>query len=580
MRRNVARNDIVLLDSVIKKLLEQNQGNYQLSEQFELFCYDQVLKDYDLAVDEIEFGWVDGGDDGGIDGFYIFIDEKLITSDLSSNDFRRNPEIEVVIATCKHASTFTQVPVNLLITSIQELFDLEKEESDLVSTYNEDLLRARELFRRIYIELADKSPKLKIRFIYASRGDTAKIAANIRTRSDYLQKMVREKYFPEAEVDFEYYGASELLSLYRKTKSFSLRLKFTESVISRANTNYIILSKLEDFYRFITDDSGRLRRYLFESNVRDYLTDSPVNRDIEQTLSSGDTKDTFDFWWLNNGVTILASNANVAGKEISLENVQIVNGLQTTETIHKHFFDEGAGEDARAVLIKIIIAQDDSVRDRIIKATNNQTKVDLASLRATEKIQKDIEDVLLTKDWYYDRKKNFYKNLGKPQDRIIPIGTLSSAVYALCLRDLQKASKPKPRFMRNDSMYRQVFNENWKIEVYLASIEIVKKIERSLKDLKLEDEDDELTKPKLAFAFAMVWVVLKLKKTNYSPDELLGVAAADVEHEELDNAWEIIKQAREDYLIKSGAKTLRRAHKKAAFLKLVFEIANQKFTEE
>lgn len=329
----MARNDIILLDSVLNKLLTQNGGQYQLSEQFELFCYDQILKDYDLATDEIEFGWVDGSDDGGIDGFYVFVDEKLITSDIVSSDFRRNPEIELVIVTCKHADTFTQMPVNLLITSVQELFDLEKEEDDITSTFNDDLLKSRELFRQVYIELADKSPKLKIKFVYPSRGDTLKIASNIKTRSSYLTSMVKDKYFPEGEISFRYYGASELLSLYRKTKTFSLRLKFTESVISRANTNYIILSKLEDFFKFISDDDDRLRRYLFESNVRDYLTGSPVNKDIEETLSSGESKDAFDFWWLNNGITILASNANVAGKEISLENVQIVNGLQTTETI-------------------------------------------------------------------------------------------------------------------------------------------------------------------------------------------------------------------------------------------------------
>lgn len=574
----MARNDIVLLDSVINKLLEQNRGQYQLSEQFELFCYDQILKDYDLAIDEVEFGWVDGSDDGGIDGFYIFVDEKLITADVESDDFRRNPEIELVIITCKHADTFTQVPVNLLITSIQELFDLEKDESDIISTFNDDLLRARELFRRIYIELADKSPQLKIRFIYASRGDTTKVAGNIKTRSDFLVSAVKERYFSDARVDFRYYGANELLNSYRKTKTFSLRLKFTESVISRANTNYIILSKLEDFFQFIADDENKLRRYLFESNVRDYLTDSPVNRDIEETLSSGETKDAFDFWWLNNGVTILASNANVAGKEISLENVQIVNGLQTTETIFKHFVDQGSIDDDRAVLIKIIIAKDDSVRDRVIKATNNQTKVDLASLRATEKIQKDIEQVLLTKDWYYDRKKNYYKNLGKQQDRIVPIASLSSAVYALCLKDIQKASRPKPRFMRNDATYHQVFNDHWKIEVYLACIEITKKIEFSLKDLKLEDGDDEIVKPKLAFAFGMVWVIMKMKKVDYEPNDLVQIMDDPVELADLEKAWDIIKRAREEYLVRSGAKTMKRAHKKAAFLESVFKISSSELS--
>jgi hypothetical protein len=42
-----------------------------------------------------------------------------------------------------------------------------------------------------------------------------------------------------------------------------------------------------------------------------------------------------DFWWLNNGITILATSATMVGKTLHLEDIQIVNGLQTTETIFR-----------------------------------------------------------------------------------------------------------------------------------------------------------------------------------------------------------------------------------------------------
>ncbi len=48
-----------------------------------------------------------------------------------------------------------------------------------------------------------------------------------------------------------------------------------------------------------------------------------------------------DFWWLNNGVTILVTAATVVGRTIHLENIQIVNGLQTTETIFQFFKSGG-----------------------------------------------------------------------------------------------------------------------------------------------------------------------------------------------------------------------------------------------
>jgi AIPR protein. len=105
--------------------------------------------------------------------------------------------------------------------------------------------------------------------------------------------------------------------------------------------------------------------------------------------------------------------ATIAGKTITLDDVQIVNGLQTTNSIYEYMNTLAKVDDKRAILVKIIVANKLEARDRIIKATNFQTPVPAASLRATEPIQRDIEDYFLNKDWFYDRRKNYYKNIGK-----------------------------------------------------------------------------------------------------------------------------------------------------------------------
>ena len=75
----------------------------------------------------------------------------------------------------------------------------------------------------------------------------------------------------------------------------------------------------------------------------------------------------------------------------------------------------------RSVLIRIIVTEKAEERDRIIKATNFQTSIPPASLRATERLQRDIEEYFLHNGLYYDRRKNYYKNIGKPQDKIVSI---------------------------------------------------------------------------------------------------------------------------------------------------------------
>ena len=59
-----------------------------------------------------------------------------------------------------------------------------------------------------------------------------------------------------------------------------------------------------------------------------------TNTDIMNTLEA---QDEIDFWNLNNGITLLTSSATLYDDTIEAENIQIVNGLQTTNTIFNYF---------------------------------------------------------------------------------------------------------------------------------------------------------------------------------------------------------------------------------------------------
>ena len=110
--------------------------------------------------------------------------------------------------------------------------------------------------------------------------------------------------------------------------------------------------------------------------MRDYQGSVNVNKDIKESLEKG-TKE--DFWWLNNGVTILASQISVSGKEVVIENPEIVNGLQTSNEIY-NYYKSGGNDSERSVLIRIICPQSEDSRDKIIKATNSQTIIPSVSV--------------------------------------------------------------------------------------------------------------------------------------------------------------------------------------------------------
>lgn len=535
----MARNDVVLLDSLVRKAKAHFTIAKDDSELFELFSFDQVLKDYDPSCDELEAGWTDGSHDGGLDGFFIYIDGRMATPDSPDFAARKSPSLDIDIFTVKHAQGFEQQALDTLIGSLAELLDLGIDHANLKYPYNEDVLAQRDLFSAVYIDLADRQPIVSIRVHYCSRGDASKVAAPVKGRAKALHTLLKE-LFSNANITVEFTGASELLEMARRQKDFTLRLPFVENYISREGRNYILLCALAAYHQFISDSAGNLRRYLFDSNIRDYLGEVLINRDIHATLARKESPQNADFWWLNNGVTILATNASVVAKELRIENVQIVNGLQTTETIFKYFADHKGVADDRALLVKVILAADDDTRARIIKATNYQNTVDLASLRGLDKIQRDIEAFLADRGWFYDRRKNFYKNQGKPADRIVSMPYLASAVRAIALRDPARSQRQRSKSLRDDAVYSEVFDSSWDLGVYLASLEIIRAVESTLNTRRSIWDSPPIA---LVHFIGYVYVCEALERPKYSPHDVVSLVGRPPTHERVNEISEALEQA-------------------------------------
>jgi hypothetical protein len=446
----MAKNDVVLLDA----LIDQRVGaGGDRAEVFEQFVFEQVLKSYDLDEDDLVSGWTDGRNDGGIDGFFVVVNGHLVTDPTSFVWPRSKAHIEVFVFTCKHHDTFQQAPLDAMLATFQEIFDLALDPRQFVGKYCEELVRARATFVVAYKQLSLLRPHLTFNVIYASRGDTAAIGESVAARGEQLRAMLARD-FSASEAEFLPLGAAELVEAYRQVRTFSLSLPFLEH-LTASNDGYVLLANLADYSRFVSDERGQLRRYLFDSNVRDFLGENAVNADIASTLADARAP---NFWWLNNGVTILATQATVVGKSIQLQDIQIVNGLQTTETLHRHFATEAIDHlTNRSLLIKVIVSGEENVRDQVIRATNNQTTVESSALHATDKIQRDIEAILEGKDWYYERRKNYFRNAGKPSERIVTPLEVATGAVALLFKNPERASSLKQKHLRRVETYEAVF---------------------------------------------------------------------------------------------------------------------------
>jgi len=468
-------NDQIILEQIIKERCAESGDELTVSEYFEIYSASEILKNYDLTYDDISYGLVGDGGDGGIDAIYTFINGEPLKEDTSVNTNQKKNHIELIVIQSKTSAGFKEDAITKFRESAQDLFNLANDPNDYAARYNADLIDKVNLFRKSYSKLAKTFPKIEIRYFYATQGD--EIHPNVSGKVPKLQEDI-VKMFGGAEFSFKFIGASELLEMTRNVPSTSRVLEVAESPIGTTAGSYLCLVSLSKYYEFISD-SGALARSIFESNVRDYQGSVVVNTGIRKTLEN---KESENFWYLNNGVTIITPKAVMAGKQLTIEDPQIVNGLQTSHEIYQYFSKlENYEGDERAVLVRVICEEDEEARDRIIRATNSQTSIPPASLRSSDDIHRNIEDFLKSNGYYYDRKKNFYKNQGMPVSKIISISYMAQAMMAIILLKPDSARARPSTLINSDVEYKKIFSLDKPIDIYLKAIKIMKQVEAYLK---------------------------------------------------------------------------------------------------
>ena len=272
------------------------------------------------------------------------------------------------------------------------------------------------------------------------------------------------------------------MEMYNTDVETSVNLKLSDPPIALGEkVDYVALANIATYYDFITNSSGEMRKSFFEANVRDYQGNNSVNSSIAETLSS-DMQE--DFWWLNNGVTVLASKVvPITNRELQLLNPEIVNGLQTSMEIYNYFSKNACllSNEKRNLLVRIIVPESEESRDNIIYATNNQTSISKSSLRVTDPIHRQIEMYFKSRGLYYDRRKNYYKNLKKKPKDIISVSFLAQCLISVILKKPDFARARPSTLLTDDNTYKFLYEDNHDLAVYYKIATIGKRVQLVLK---------------------------------------------------------------------------------------------------
>ena len=461
----MSNNEQVLIRTIFQQEKADRAPDMRDDDYFGRFASQLIMRKYDLNDSELDEGITDGPNDGGCDGIYLFVNDDLVHLDSTDFDkYKRGSEISLHLIQTKNTRGFSEDTIMKWKTFSDNLMNLEANYSSFGERYNPLVLERMDMFRNVYMKLIRKAPKLSVYFHYATT--STEVHPNLLAQAEELQQMVKI-HFPSATVLADFVTAGKLLDLYNSHEEAERLMVCKDIMNASADEEYIALVTLPDYYRFMTDEHGKLVRYIFESNVRDYQGNVTVNKQIQETLESNNGQE--DFWWLNNGVTILAKSVQQqSGKHLQIAEPEIVNGLQSSSEIYQYFSEDTRRleSDNRCLLVRVIVPKTEESRDHIILATNSQTAIPKSSLRATDMIHRNIEQYFKSKGLFYDRRKNYYKNLEKPIDKIVSIPFLGQCLMATLLAQPDYARARPSTLLEKDVTYRKIFNARTNLQCY------------------------------------------------------------------------------------------------------------------
>ncbi|MBU5288299.1 AIPR family protein [Paraclostridium bifermentans] len=568
-------NNSLLLKDCLDEFINSNDlKEIKKSDAFEIFSMLQITKEYDTSYEEINDSIVDGSLDGGIDSFLILLNDKAINSADQLNDIKltENSCVNVYIAQSKFENSFKEGVIDKIVISMPLILNLELSEDDLLVRFNPNLVEKILIFREIWRIAIRKKSTLSLSYIYACNSNDICINPAFKSKTDQLLDLTAQSMNIDS-INFNPYSSKELLELYHKRPLDELELNFKENPtpvsFKKQEYGYIGIVGLNDYYNFIIDENSNIRESIFENNIRHYQGKVDVNNKISSTLTSDNEN---DFWWLNNGITIIASSCRPMLKTLILENPQIVNGLQTSYTIGKNYTINE--QDKRSILVKIVVSDTRKTIDKIISASNSQNAVPSSLLRATDDIQRDLETYCLTKGYFYDRRKNYYKNKQKPANKIISIQNMAQSIEAILNFSPANARSKPTTLVKTDSSYKKIFNSNNTLSSFLNCAIICRRVSEFIKN---SDISDKSSIRNFAYHISRILVSVILDKSSYNHLDVSNITEDMLTNEKITTAYEILTQTLELYMDNNPSENIINISKSNKFVNILNDTLNSMY---
>ena len=442
-----------------------------------------------LSPEEIEDAITDGPNDRGIDAVYV--------------DDRDGRNV-IHLFQFKYVNSFTRAKNNFPSTEIDKLLsfcaDLLNQDLGMKETCNPILWTK---VQEIWSALSNPTPSFEVHFC-------ANMEGLIQTQKQRVMSALAG--YRSFNVNHHTLDTLVRLIIEKKQPKIDAQLRVVDkNYFERTDGNIrglIVTLEATELIKLVTDpdDASQVREDIFNDNVRIYLTKkNRINRKIHATALSDRN---VEFWYLNNGITITCDSFSyqpgVRAPLVALENVQIVNGGQTSNALFEAYREQPEKLQNVLILARIYETRARDITADIAEATNSQTPINTRDLRSNDDVQKKLEESFFDQGMYYERKARQHHE--QTRRKRIDAMSAGQAFLAYLLGYPEVAKKDRARVFGD--LYDNIFNDDITTQKLLVPLVIFSGIETIKRDLQRKIKREEPFDASLLFLIDGAYHVL------------------------------------------------------------------------
>lgn len=483
--------------------------------------YTSIMDEVDMAKDALDYGWE--MQDAFTSVMLSYLEDVGEATDPILCPFRG---YGLQLNAYSISEDFEDVEI--FVTVFQENLSMHSTPTDDISSA---LNRGLALYRKSMIDLYESFKKDSATYEFAitlkqHKDDIKKVKLVALTNGTVKAIPFQPIHLYGAEVSFSIWDIDRLYRCVisgkmRETIEIDFQNDYGETIPCLENTT-------SDKYKvYLAILSGKLLAEIYdaygprllEKNVRSFLqVKGEVNKGIRDTLREEPDM----FLAYNNGISVTAESVEVIrdqnGKPsiTKIRDMQIVNGGQTTASIHNAMKDKKINSDLSKVYVQMKLSviersEDvDVILPRISAYANTQNKIQTADFSANDPYHRRIEELSRTIwtpsvngsipiNWFYERARGQYANMLSKEsttkrrkdfkalhplftktDLAKYLNTWNQLPYQVC----EGAQKNFKRFTLAQSEIKKVVPDEDYYKLLIAKAVLFKKTEKIVQDQK------------------------------------------------------------------------------------------------